>query len=100
MHLQGFRTRVYRKIAIHTKTVGVGAFDDPFLKARQSGESFRDSEPAFATKHHATPNIVGGGAFDDPQYTKFGREIVFYADLCYNGTNKKPSSGRKVARVA
>ena len=28
----------------------------------------------------------------------FGREIVSSADLCYNGVNEKPSSGRKVAR--
>ena len=34
------------------------------------------------------------------QSQNFGRELVFSADLCYNGANEKPSSGRKVARVA
>ena len=24
------------------------------------------------------------------RHINFGRELVFYADLCYNGTNKKP----------
>ena len=33
-------------------------------------------------------------------FTNFGRELVFSADLCYNGANEKPFSGRKVARVA
>ena len=33
------------------------------------------------------------------QSQNFGRELVFSADLCYNGANEKPSSGRKVARV-
>ena len=28
----------------------------------------------------------------------FGRELVFSADLCYNGTNEKPPSEREVAR--
>ena len=31
-------------------------------------------------------------------HINIGGELVFSADLCYNGTNKKPSSGRKVAR--
>ncbi len=30
--------------------------------------------------------------------TKSGRDIVFSADLCYNGVIKKPPSERKVAR--
>ena len=30
--------------------------------------------------------------------TNFGRDIDSSADLCYNGTNGKPSSERKVAR--
>ena len=34
------------------------------------------------------------------QSQNFGRELVFSADLCYNGANEKPFSGRKVARVA
>ena len=33
-------------------------------------------------------------------FTNFGREVVFSADLRYNGVNEKPSSERKVARVA
>ncbi len=33
------------------------------------------------------------------QSQNFGRELVFSADLCYNGANEKPSSGRKVARL-
>ena len=32
--------------------------------------------------------------------TNFGRDVVFSADLCYNGANEKPFSGRKVAREA
>ena len=34
------------------------------------------------------------------QAQNFGRELVFSADLWYNGVRKKPSSGRKVAREA
>ncbi len=33
-------------------------------------------------------------------FANFGRELVFSADLYYNGANKKPSSERKVAREA
>ena len=33
-------------------------------------------------------------------HINFGRELVFSADLCYNGVNEMPSSERKVARVA
>ena len=44
--------------------------------------------------------FVGTGVLDCPQQKNFGRELVVPADLWYNGTNKKPSSGRKVARVA
>ena len=29
--------------------------------------------------------FVGVDVLGDPQYTNFGREIVFSADLCYNG---------------
>ena len=29
------------------------------------------------------------------QAQDFGRELVFSADLCYNGTNEKSSSGRE-----
>jgi len=32
------------------------------------------------------------------QSQNFGRELVFSADLCYNGTNEKPPSEREVAR--
>ena len=28
-------------------------------------------------------------------FTNFGREIVFSADLCYNGANEKPPSERE-----
>ena len=31
-------------------------------------------------------------------FTNFGRDIVFSAELCYNGVNKKPPSEREVAR--
>ena len=31
-------------------------------------------------------------------FTNFGRDIVFSADLCYNGANEKPPSEREVAR--
>jgi len=34
------------------------------------------------------------------QAQKLGRELVFSAELSYNGADEKPSSGRKVARVA
>ena len=33
-------------------------------------------------------------------HINIGRDLVFSADLCYNGANEKPSSGRKVAREA
>ena len=33
-------------------------------------------------------------------FTNFGGELVFSADLCYNGANRKPPSEREVARVA
>ena len=29
--------------------------------------------------------FVGTGVLDGPQQTNFGRELVFSADLCYNG---------------
>ena len=29
--------------------------------------------------------FVGTGVLDCPQQKKFGRELVFSADLCYNG---------------
>ena len=34
--------------------------------------------------------FVGVDVLGDPQYTNFGRDIVFSADFCYNGTNEKP----------
>ena len=33
--------------------------------------------------------FVGVDVLGDPQYTNFGRELVFSADLCYNGSNQK-----------
>ena len=33
-------------------------------------------------------------------FTNIGRDVVFSADLCYNGTNKMPSSERKGDRVS
>ena len=33
-------------------------------------------------------------------FTNFGGELVFSADLCYIGANRKPPSEREVARVA
>ena len=50
--------------------------------ARWCGYSFRDPEPAFATKHHATPNIVGVDVLGDPslkarQYGCTFRDSVF-----------------------
>ena len=39
--------------------------------------------------------FVGVDVLGDPQYTNFGRDIVFSADLCYNDANEKPSSGRE-----
>ena len=34
------------------------------------------------------------------QTQNFGRELVFSADLCYNGTNEKPPSEREGDRVS
>ena len=31
-------------------------------------------------------------------FTNFGRDVVFFADLCYNEANEKPPSAREVAR--
>ena len=39
--------------------------------------------------------VVLNGEFETQN---FGRELVFSADLCYNGTNEKPPSEREVAR--
>ena len=33
-------------------------------------------------------------------FTNFGRDIVFFADLCYNETNEKPPSEREGDRVS
>ena len=44
--------------------------------------------------------FVGVDVVGDPQYTNFGRDIVFSADLWYNGTNKKPPSEREGDRVS
>ena len=33
--------------------------------------------------------FVGVDVLGDPQYTNFGREIVFSADLCYNGVTRR-----------
>ena len=33
-------------------------------------------------------------------FTNFGRELVFSADLCYIGANRKPPSGREGDRVS
>ena len=41
------------------------------------------------------PLSVGTGVLDCPQQKNFGRELVFSADLCYNGTNEKPPSERE-----
>ena len=39
--------------------------------------------------------FVGVDVLGDPQYTNFGRELVFSADLCYNGFSKSlPPRGR------
>ena len=34
------------------------------------------------------------------RHKKFGRELVFSADLCYNGANEKPPSKREGDRVS
>ena len=44
--------------------------------------------------------FVGVDVLGDPQYTNFGREIVFSAEWCYNGTNEKPPSEREGDRVS
>ena len=38
---------------------------------------------------------VETGVLDGPRHIIFGRDIVFSADLCYLGANKKPPSGRE-----
>ena len=43
--------------------------------------------------------FVGVDVLGDPQQTNFGRDVVFSADLCYNGTNEKPRPlGSEAAR--
>ena len=44
--------------------------------------------------------FVGTGVLDCPQQKNFGRDIVFSADLCYNGANRKPPSEREGDRVS
>ncbi len=39
----------------------------------------------YAHSHKDVYKIVGTGVLDGPLYANFGREIVFSADLCYNG---------------
>ena len=41
--------------------------------------------------------FVGTGVLDCPQQKNFGRDVVFSADVCYNGTNEKPPSEREGA---
>ena len=53
-----------------------------------------------APSHKDVYKIVGTGVLDGPRHIIFGRAVVFSADLCYNEAIEKPSSGRKVARVA
>ena len=40
-------------------------------------------------------NLLSAFLTEKWQSQNFGREIVFSADLCYNGANEKPSSGRE-----
>ena len=54
---------------------------------------------AYALRNEAYP-FLSAFLTEKWQSQNFGRELVFSADLCYNGANEKPSSGRKVARVA
>ena len=39
--------------------------------------------------------FVGTGVLDGPRHIIFGRDVVFSADLCYNGTNGKAPSRRE-----
>ena len=43
----------------------------------------------YAPSHKDVYQIVGTGVLDGPRHIIFGRDFVFSADLCYNGTNKK-----------
>ena len=54
----------------------------------------------YAPSHKDVSKTVGTGVLDCPQQSNFGRDVVFSADLCYNGANEKPPSEREVARVA
>jgi len=44
--------------------------------------------------------LVGTGVLDGPRHIIFIGELVFSADVCYNGTNKKPPSEREGDRVS
>ena len=46
--------------------------------------------PRWASSHKDVYKIVGTGVLDCLQQSNFGGELVFSADLCYNGTNEKP----------
>ena len=44
--------------------------------------------------------FVGVDVLGDPAQPNFGRDVVFSADLCYNGANRKPPSEREGDRVS
>ena len=48
----------------------------------------------YAPSHKDVYKTVGTGVLDCPQQSNSGRELVFSADLCYNGLSEKPPSGR------
>ena len=55
---------------------------------------------SYATSHKDVYKTVGTGVLDCPQQKNFGRELIFSADLCYNGANRKPPSEREGDRVS
>ena len=40
--------------------------------------------------------FVGVDVLGDPQYTNFGKDIAFSADLCYNGMVEGYGQGKRV----
>jgi len=43
--------------------------------------------------------LYGFGSVLIRMFANFGGELVFSADLCYNGTNRKPPSEREVGML-
>ena len=55
----------------------------------------KEKADGLAHSHKEVYKTVGTGILDGPWHINFGRDIVFSADLCYNGANEKPPSERE-----